>query len=164
MHATHQVDQGSAHPDIILKASQVSKKYPGTLALDNVDFNVYRGKVNVLVGENGAGKSTLMKIIAGAIEISSGKILLENKEITIKNVDDAAKYGIGIVYQELNLFPNLNIAENIFMKEKITMMRLIILKMQSPTINFIPFHTQFWEISIYNMENLIKRLRYWKKR
>ncbi|MGB5750406.1 MAG: sugar ABC transporter ATP-binding protein [Desulfobacterales bacterium] len=119
MNVTHQVGQGSDQPDIILKARQVSKKYPGTLALDKVDFNVYRGKVNVLVGENGAGKSTLMKIIAGAIEISSGKILLENKEITIKNVDDAAKYGIGIVYQELNLFPNLNIAENIFMAREI---------------------------------------------
>ena len=70
MNVTHQVDQGSGQPDIILKARQVSKKYPGTLALDKVDFNVYRGKVNVLVGENGAGKSTLMKIIAGAIEIS----------------------------------------------------------------------------------------------
>ena len=107
-------------PEIILRARQISKKYPGTLALDRVDFNVYRGKVNVLVGENGAGKSTLMKIIAGAIEITGGNIFLEDREIKIKSVDDAAAYGIGIVYQELNLFPNLNIAENIYMAREQT--------------------------------------------
>ncbi|MBU2515523.1 sugar ABC transporter ATP-binding protein [bacterium] len=119
MNESRSVKKESDKLDIILKARQVSKKYPGTLALNQVDFNVYRGKVNVLVGENGAGKSTLMKIIAGAIEITSGKLLLEDEEIVIRNVDDAAKYGIGIVYQELNLFPNLNIAENIFMAREI---------------------------------------------
>lgn len=130
-----QVNDQTTNPtepsSIVLKARQITKKYPGTLALDNVDFNVYRGKVNVLVGENGAGKSTLMKIIAGAIEVTSGSLFLEDQEIKIKSVDDAAKYGIGIVYQELNLFPNLNIAENIFMaREQTGKGRLIDHKLQ----------------------------------
>lgn len=99
---------------IILHAGKVSKVYPGTLALDAVDFNIYKGKVNVLIGENGAGKSTLMKILAGVEQATSGKLLLNGQEITLKSPRDAAKHGIGIIYQELNLFPNLNVSENIF--------------------------------------------------
>lgn len=105
--------------DIILQARNITKIFPGTVALDNVDFNVYRGKVNVLVGENGAGKSTLMKIIAGVQQPTSGRLLLEGKEIKIKSTLDAARHGIGIIFQELNLFPNLNVAENIFMAREI---------------------------------------------
>ena len=70
--------------DIILQAKNITKIFPGTVALDNVDFNVYRGKVNVLVGENGAGKSTLMKIIAGVQEQTSGKLLLEGETTTAR--------------------------------------------------------------------------------
>ena len=99
---------------IILQAEKVTKVYPGTLALDAVDFNIYKGKVNVLIGENGAGKSTLMKILAGVEQASSGKLLLNGQEVHLKSPRDAAKHGIGIIYQELNLFPNLNISENIF--------------------------------------------------
>ena len=99
---------------IILKAQGVSKVYPGTLALDKVDFKIHRGKVNVLIGENGAGKSTLMKILSGVEEASSGKLFLEDQEISLKSPRDATKHGIGIIYQELNLFPNLSVSENIF--------------------------------------------------
>jgi erythritol transport system ATP-binding protein len=99
---------------VILHAEKVSKVYPGTLALDAVDFNIYKGKVNVLIGENGAGKSTLMKILAGVEQASSGKLLLNGQEIHLKSPRDAAKHGISIIYQELNLFPNLNVSENIF--------------------------------------------------
>jgi erythritol transport system ATP-binding protein len=106
--------------DIILQAKNITKIFPGTVALDDVDFNVYRGKVNVLIGENGAGKSTLMKIIAGVQQPTSGKLLLEGKEIKIKSTRDAARHGIGIIFQELNLFPNLSVAENIFMAREIT--------------------------------------------
>ncbi len=105
--------------DVILQAKNITKIFPGTVALDSVDFNVYRGKVNVLVGENGAGKSTLMKIIAGVQESTSGKLLLEGKEIKVKSIRDAARHGIGIIFQELNLFPNLNVTENIFMAREI---------------------------------------------
>jgi erythritol transport system ATP-binding protein len=99
---------------VILHAEKVSKVYPGTLALDTVDFNIYKGKVNVLIGENGAGKSTLMKILAGVEQASSGRLLSNGREIHLKSPRDAAKHGIGIIYQELNLFPNLNVSENIF--------------------------------------------------
>ncbi len=106
--------------DIILRTEQITKLYPGTVALDKVDFNVYRGRVNVLVGENGAGKSTLMKILAGVEQATEGKMLLEGKEIAPHSPRDAEDHGIGIIYQELNLFPNLNVSENIFMAHERT--------------------------------------------
>lgn len=105
---------------IILQAQQITKLYPGTLALDAVDFNIYRGKVNALVGENGAGKSTLMKILAGVQEATSGTLLLEGKPIQPRNPREAEALGIGIIYQELNLFPNLSVAENVFMAHELT--------------------------------------------
>jgi erythritol transport system ATP-binding protein len=110
----------STPDDIILHASKITKIYPGTVALDAVDFNIYRGKVNVLVGENGAGKSTLMKILAGAETATKGQLLLEGEAITINSIFDAEAYGIGIIYQELNLFPNLSVSENIFMAHELT--------------------------------------------
>ncbi len=111
---------------VILQAEGINKVYPGTVALENVNFNIYKGKVNVLIGENGAGKSTLMKILSGVEQASSGKLLLNGQEITIKSPRDATKHGIGIIYQELNLFPNLNVSENIFMaREKFTNLGII---------------------------------------
>jgi ABC-type sugar transport system ATPase subunit len=101
--------------DICLQAIDVTKIYPGTVALNKVNFNVYRGKVNVLIGENGAGKSTLMKIVAGIEHPTEGTILLDGEEILIKNTREASEKGIGIIHQELNLFPNMTIAQNIFM-------------------------------------------------
>lgn len=105
--------------DICLHAECIDKIYPGTKALDNVSFDVLTGKVNVLIGENGAGKSTLMKIIAGIEQPTSGKIYMGEEEVSFKDTIEARKYGIGIIHQELSLFPNLNIYQNIFMaKEK----------------------------------------------
>ncbi|MCB0195166.1 MAG: sugar ABC transporter ATP-binding protein [Anaerolineae bacterium] len=109
----------AASPEVVLRAEKITKVFPGTVALDNVNFNVYRGKVNVMVGENGAGKSTLMKIIAGVEQATEGKLLLNGKPIKIKSVLDAGRHGIGIIYQELNLFPNLSVTENIFMAHEI---------------------------------------------
>ena len=106
--------------ELCLTARNVTKIYPGTVALDNVDFNVYQGKVNVLIGENGAGKSTLMKIIAGIEQPSEGTICLNGREIHLQNTRDAAAKGIGIIHQELNLFPNLNVYQNIFMAREST--------------------------------------------
>lgn len=106
--------------EALLQAKQVSKVYPGTIALNAVDFNIYRGKVNVLIGENGAGKSTLMKILAGVERPSSGQLLLDGKEIHVNSPRDASRHGIGIIYQELNLYPNLNVTENIFMSHEHT--------------------------------------------
>ncbi len=106
--------------EVVLRAEGIYKQYPGTLALNNVDFKIYKGKVNVLVGENGAGKSTLMKIIAGVEYPSAGKIFLADKEIHITSPTQAAEHGIGIIYQEMNLFPNLNVSENIFITREKT--------------------------------------------
>lgn len=105
--------------DVSLHAERISKLYPGTKALDDVSFDVLTGKVNVLIGENGAGKSTLMKIIAGIEQPSSGKIMMGEDEVSFKDPTEARKHGIGIIHQELSLFPNLNVYQNIFMaKEK----------------------------------------------
>ena len=103
-------------PDpIILQTRGVSMLFPGTLALDNIDYNVWRGKVNVIIGENGAGKSTLMKILAGVQQPTSGEIRLNGELITLNSTREAARHGIGMVHQELNLFENLSVAENIFL-------------------------------------------------
>jgi erythritol transport system ATP-binding protein len=112
--------------DVVLRAEGITKVFPGTVALKEVDFNVYRGKVNALIGENGAGKSTLMKILAGVETATAGRLLLEGQEIQLNGPRDAARRGIGIIYQELNLFPNLSVAENIFMTREITTRRLVI--------------------------------------
>ncbi|MGG7445449.1 sugar ABC transporter ATP-binding protein [Kosakonia oryzendophytica] len=101
--------------DIILRTKGVSMLFPGTVALDNVDYNVWRGKVNVIIGENGAGKSTLMKILAGVQQPSLGDILLNGEKVHFADTRAAAAHGIGMVHQELNLFENLNVAENIFL-------------------------------------------------
>jgi len=101
--------------EIILRTRGISMLFPGTIALDNVDYNVWRGKVNVIIGENGAGKSTLMKILAGVQQPSLGEMILNGKPVRFSNTRDAAAHGIGMVHQELNLFENLNVAENIFL-------------------------------------------------
>jgi ABC-type sugar transport system ATPase subunit len=104
--------------DVCLSTKGIRKVYPGTIALDDVDFNIYRGKVNALVGENGAGKSTLMKIIAGVVEPNQGTIYLNDQKIEMLNTRDAKRKGIGIIHQELNLFKELTVAQNLFMTEE----------------------------------------------
>ena len=107
-------------PDVILRAEAITKRYPGATALDRVDFNVRRGKVNVLIGENGAGKSTLVKIIAGVKRADSGRLLLDGEELQLHSNRDADRYSIGMIHQELNLCPNLTVAENIFLARERT--------------------------------------------
>lgn len=102
-------------PDQILRAEGITMVYPGTLALDNVNYHVYRGKVNVIIGENGAGKSTLVNVLAGVQQPTSGTMLLNGKTVRLTNTREAAALGIGMVHQELNLSENLNVAENIFL-------------------------------------------------
>ncbi len=111
---------------VILCAENITKVFPGTVALDGVCFNVRRGKVNALVGENGAGKSTLMKILVGAEEATAGRLLLDGKEIKIRSPLEAARHGIGIIYQEMNLFPNLSVSDNIFMAREIVRRGVVI--------------------------------------
>ena len=105
---------------VFLHAEKISKIYPGTKALDEVSFDLLEGKVNVLIGENGAGKSTLMKMIAGIEQPSEGKLYIGSKEVTFKDTVEARNHGIGIIHQELSLFPNLNVYQNIFMNKEET--------------------------------------------
>ena len=97
-----------------------TKVYPGTRALKSVDFDLRMGAVNVLVGENGAGKSTMMKVIAGVEQLTEGQILMGGREVQFRGTEEARRHGIGIVFQELNLFPNMTVAENIFIGREIT--------------------------------------------
>ena len=112
-------EAAKAH-DIVLTLEDVSKAYAGTLAVKHATFAVRRGAVNVLVGENGAGKSTLMKIIAGVEQPTLGRIVLDGKTVHFPSTADAVAHGIGMVFQELNLFGNLSVAENIFATREIT--------------------------------------------
>ena len=105
--------------DIVLEARGVSLQYPGTLALDNVTFRLPRGKVSALIGENGAGKSTLVKILAGIVQPTAGALFLDGREIVMRSVREADAHRIGIIHQELNLCPNLNVAENICLAREI---------------------------------------------
>jgi erythritol transport system ATP-binding protein len=111
--------------DIILGAQNITKIFPGTVALDDVSFNVFRGKVNVLIGENGAGKSTLMKILAGVERPTKGRIVLDEQEIHLNSPLDATHLGIGIIYQELNLCANLSVVDNIYLARELSSSGLI---------------------------------------
>jgi ABC-type sugar transport system ATPase subunit len=99
----------------ILRVEQITKHYPGVLALDNVSFDVLPGEVHTLLGENGAGKSTLIKVISGVIRPDHGKIVVQDKEMVFANPMDSLTSGISTAFQEESLFHELSIAENIFM-------------------------------------------------
>lgn len=90
----------------------INKSFSGVSVLEQVELVVEGGKVVALLGENGAGKSTLMKILTGEYRADSGDILIDDRVVSIKTTDDARRYRIGMIHQELNLFPNLSIAEN----------------------------------------------------
>jgi ribose transport system ATP-binding protein len=98
---------------LLLNLSNISKAYPGVQALKEVNFDLRQGEVHFLLGENGAGKSTLMKILAGSVQKDSGKIQMGGKEIEINSPQESVKHKIAMVYQELSLFPNLSVGENI---------------------------------------------------
>jgi len=101
--------------DIVLNMEGICKSFPGVKALENIDFQLKKGTVHILLGENGAGKSTLVKILSGAHKLSSGKIFIDKQNVNIRNPRQAMGLGIGIIYQELNLIPELTVAENIFL-------------------------------------------------
>ncbi|MDU7708299.1 MAG: sugar ABC transporter ATP-binding protein [Clostridium sp.] len=101
--------------NFILNMSDITKRFPGVLALDHVSLRVKKGEVHALLGENGAGKSTLMKILAGAYVKDEGEIEVFSQKTELGNPKAAEKLGISIIYQELNLIPTLTVAENIFL-------------------------------------------------
>ena len=102
-------------PNVVLHCEKIDKIYPGTKALDQVSFDLLKGKVNVLIGENGAGKSTLMKMIAGIEQPSAGKMYMDGEEVVFKDTSAARARGIGIIHQELSLFQNMTVYQNIYM-------------------------------------------------
>lgn len=100
---------------MLLKAENVTKKFGGTIALDNASLELKRGEIHALVGANGAGKSTLIKIITGAYSNDQGQIYLEGNKIDVKSTFEARALGISVVYQEFSLINTLTVAENIYM-------------------------------------------------
>ena len=97
----------------LLEMRGIEKRFGGVEALKGVDFTLEAREVHALVGENGAGKSTLMKVLSGALIPDSGAILLEGRPLRLHSVAEAQRQGIVMVYQELNLVPDLTVAENL---------------------------------------------------
>ena len=96
-----------------IEMSRITKRYPGTLALDKVDFSLNVGEIKALVGENGAGKSTLIKILSGAETKDEGSINIRGKPVHFHGTLDSRRYGVGMIYQDFTLVPALTVAENI---------------------------------------------------
>lgn len=105
--------------ETFLKIENITKTFPGVKALDNVDLEIEKGEIHVLIGENGAGKSTLIKILTGLYQPDSGKIIIEGNEIKKNDLRIALDNGIIPIYQELNLIQQLDVTENIFMGREI---------------------------------------------
>ncbi len=104
---------GGPSDSVLLEMRGISKSFPGVQALDTVDFTLRRGEVHALMGENGAGKSTLIKVLTGVYPLDAGSILLEGRAVKPASPMQAEAIGISTVYQEVNLIPNLSVAENI---------------------------------------------------
>lgn len=104
--------------DAIFKISHVSKRFGATQALDDVSLTLRAGEIHALIGENGAGKSTLIKIMTGIYQPDQGSILVDGQPIHISNTQDAQARGIAAIYQEPMIFPDLNVAENIFISHR----------------------------------------------
>lgn len=99
----------------VMKVTNITKRFPGVLALDDVSVAFYPGEIHAIVGENGAGKSTLMKVMAGAYRPDSGQIMLDGNPVTFNHPSEAQQAGISIIYQEFNLLPERTVMENIFL-------------------------------------------------
>ncbi len=112
---------------VLLEMKNITKKFPGVLALENVSFKVKKGEIHCLVGENGAGKSTLMKILSGVYPHGSyeGEIFFNGKVQQFKHIKDSENCGIGIIYQELALVPDMSVYENIYLGNEIAKRAII---------------------------------------
>ena len=103
----------------MIRMSGITKSFFGVTVLDNVDFSVEQGEVHALLGENGAGKSTLMNILAGVYTRDRGQIVFEGTNMEHVTVQSSEQAGIAFVHQELNLFNDLKVYENIFLRKEI---------------------------------------------
>ena len=113
MSTSTKAGQSSARP--ILEVRQICKSFPGVRVLKSVNLSIWPGEVHAFMGEDGAGKSTLMKILAGAYHQDSGEIILDGKPVEFRTPHEARKAGIGIIYQELTVAPNLTVSGNVFL-------------------------------------------------
>ena len=102
---------------IVLEMKNITKRFPGVLALDQVSLSVYEGEIHALCGENGAGKSTLMKVLSGSYDESSyeGEIYVNGTQCHFLKPADSEVMGIGMIYQEISMHLDLSIAENLFL-------------------------------------------------
>ncbi|HYP73124.1 MAG TPA: ATP-binding cassette domain-containing protein, partial [Microbacterium sp.] len=103
------------HPDPVVEMIDISISFPGVKALDGVSFRMFPGEVHSLMGENGAGKSTLIKALTGVYRVDSGEVRLGGQSVQFHTTAQAQDAGISTVYQEVNLLPNLSVAENIML-------------------------------------------------
>jgi ribose transport system ATP-binding protein len=113
-------DPPSAGGGSLLRLEQITKRFPGVLALDQVDFDLRPGEVHVLFGENGAGKSTLISIVAGALRPDGGRLFFRGAPIDLHSVHQARSLGISAVFQEFSLVPQMTVEENLFLGAEAT--------------------------------------------
>jgi simple sugar transport system ATP-binding protein len=104
--------------DIVLEAKGITKKFPGVLANDDVNFDLRKGEIHALLGENGAGKSTLMNILYGLYHPEAGEVTVEGNKMVLNSSRDAIKHGIGMVHQHFMLIPVFTVTENIMLGEE----------------------------------------------
>jgi ABC-type sugar transport system ATPase subunit len=104
----------------LLEVRGLTRRFPGIMALNQVDFDVRAGEVHALVGENGAGKSTMINILAGVLPSSGGQVLVDGNPVLFHNPVDAQRAGLSVIFQEFNLLPHLSVAENIFINREPT--------------------------------------------
>ena len=118
MNETLEFADGAAVVAPVLEIRGVAKRFDATQALDDVSLALYAGEIHALLGENGAGKSTLIKIITGVHQPDRGELLLAGRPVTIRSAAEAQRLGVAAIYQEPLLFPDLNVAENIFISHQ----------------------------------------------
>ena len=101
--------------EALLEVKNISKHFGGVTALDKVSLTINKGEVHCLLGENGSGKSTLIKIISGYYKPDGGEIIFDHKRYTHLGINESIQLGIQVIYQDMAIFPNLTVAENIAM-------------------------------------------------
>src|SRR5215475_11962993 len=111
-------EETKSAPIPALEMRGISKRFDATQALSNASLVLYPGEIHALIGENGAGKSTLIKILTGMHRPDSGQIFRDGQEVQIENAAHAQRIGIAAIYQEPRIFPDLNVAENIFVAQR----------------------------------------------
>jgi ABC-type sugar transport system ATPase subunit len=110
----------STTQEAVLSVRNLTKRYGGVVALKDVSLDLLRGQVHALCGQNGAGKSTLIKILSGAVRSDSGHVLIKGKEATLQTPAESLSLGINTIYQDFHLVPDLDIAQNIFLRQELT--------------------------------------------